>query len=53
MQDEILKVNILSIIAAGFLMLLTGLLLYFFRDIVTKNVRFFLPIPPLGVACVG
>ncbi len=50
MQDEILKVNILSIIAAGFLMLLTGLLLYLFRDVVSRNVRFFLPIPPLGVA---
>jgi hypothetical protein len=31
-------------------MLLTGLLLYIFRDIVSRNVRFFLPVPPLGVA---
>lgn len=50
MNDEMLKVNILSITAAGFLMLLTGLLLYVFRDFVTRNVRFFLPVPPLGVA---
>ncbi len=50
MNDEMLKVNILSITVAGLLMLLTGLLLYVFRDVVTKNVRFFLPIPPLGVA---
>src|SRR5574341_617257 len=50
MQDEMLKVNILSILAAGFLMLLTGLLLYLFKDVVSRNVRFFLPVPPLGVA---
>lgn len=50
MQEEMLKVNILSIIAAGFMMVLTGLLLYVFKDVVSRNVRFFLPIPPLGVA---
>ncbi len=50
MQEEMLKVNILSIIAAGFMMVLTGLLLYIFKDVVSRNVRFFLPIPPLGVA---
>ena len=50
MNDEMLKVNILSITSAGLLMLLTGLLLYVFRDVVTRNVRFFLPVPPLGVA---
>ena len=31
-------------------MLLTGLFLYLFRDFVSQNIRFFLPIPPLGVA---
>ena len=31
-------------------MLLTGILLYLFRDVVTKNLRYFLPVPPLGVA---
>ena len=50
MTDEMLKINILTIIVAGFLMLLTGLFLYFFRGIVSTNIRFFLPIPPLGVA---
>ena len=50
MNDEMLKVNILSITSAGLLMLLTGLLLYVFRDVVSRNVRFFLPVPPLGVA---
>ncbi len=50
MEDEMLKLNILTITVAGVLMLLTGLFLYLFRDIVSNNVRFFLPIPPLGVA---
>jgi len=31
-------------------MLLAGTLLYFFRDEVSNNVRFFMPIPPLIVA---
>ena len=31
MEDEMLKVNILTITASGFLMLLTGLLLYIFK----------------------
>ncbi|MBI5649827.1 MAG: hypothetical protein HZC40_05170 [Chloroflexi bacterium] len=50
MDDEMLKVNILTITVAGFLMLLTGVLLYLFRNSVSENIRFFLPIPPLGVA---
>ncbi|MBI5305691.1 MAG: hypothetical protein HY868_26415 [Chloroflexi bacterium] len=50
MNDEMLKVNILTITVAGFLMLLTGLLLYLFRSTVSENMRFILPIPPLGVA---
>jgi len=50
MEDEMLKVNILTITVAGLLMLLTGLCLLVFRDAVSKDIRFFLPIPPLGVA---
>ena len=50
MNDEMLKVNILTITVAGFLMLLTGVFLYMFRNFVYDNLRFFLPIPPLGVA---
>jgi len=50
MNDEMLKVNILTITIAGLLMMLTGVVLYLFRDIVSINIRFFLPIPPLGVA---
>ncbi len=40
----------LSIAVAGFLMLLTGLFLYLFRNEVSGNVRFVMPIPPLVVA---
>lgn len=50
MENEMLKVNILTITVAGFLMMVTGLLLYLFRNVVSENMRFFLPIPPLGVA---
>src|SRR5262245_17095168 len=50
MDDEMLKVNILTITIAGLLMTLTGVLLFIFRDWITRDIRFFLPIPPLGVA---
>jgi hypothetical protein len=50
MNPDVLKTNILSIVAAGLLLLLTGLVLYFVRDEISENVRFFMPIPPLAVA---
>jgi hypothetical protein len=50
MEDEILKTNILSITVSGLLILITGALFLIFRSVLSKNLRFFLPIPPLGVA---
>lgn len=50
MNEDVLKVNMLAIAVAGFLILLTGVVLYFFRDQVYENVRFFMPLPPIGVA---
>ncbi|MGD2077034.1 MAG: hypothetical protein PVH18_01525 [Chloroflexota bacterium] len=50
MNPEILRINMLSIAVAGFLIMLTGIALYIFRDHIADNLRFFLPIPPLGVA---
>lgn len=50
MNPDVLKTNILAIVAAGLLMLLTGIVLYVFRERVAENVRFFMPIPPLVVA---
>lgn len=50
MKDESFITNILTLSAAGFLILLTGIGLYIFRDTFTRYVRFFLPIPPLAVA---
>jgi hypothetical protein len=50
MDQDVLRTNMLAIAVAGLLMLLTGVLLYIFRDNISDNVRFFLPIPPLGVA---
>ena len=50
MKNDSFITNILTLSAAGFLILLTGVGLYFFRDTFTRYVRFFLPIPPLAVA---
>ena len=49
MSPDLLKTNILAITAAGFLILLTGLGLYLFKDQITGNIRFFMPIPPIAV----
>lgn len=50
MENEILKINILSIAISGLIMLTAGILLYYFKAQLNGNVRFFLPIPPIGVA---
>jgi membrane associated rhomboid family serine protease len=50
MDQEVLKTHLLSITAAGSLIMLFGAILYLFRDEVSGYARFFLPIPPLGVA---
>jgi hypothetical protein len=50
MEIEALKTNLLSIAVAGLLIMLAGVFLYLFRNSITSNVRFFLQIPPLGVA---
>jgi len=50
MNPEVLKTNVLSVAVAGLLMLITGIALYLFRDQISDNIRFFMPIPPLAVA---
>jgi hypothetical protein len=50
MNPDLFKVNTLAIIAAGSLILLTGIALYFFRGQISGSIRFFMPIPPLAVA---
>jgi hypothetical protein len=50
MQEDSTLTNILSITGAGLLILLTGFSFLFFRDFISKNIRYFLPIPPIGVA---
>lgn len=50
MEEDLLKINMITIAASGVLIFLTGLLLYLFRDTVSNNLRYFLPIPPIGVA---
>ncbi len=50
MEQDVLRTNLLSIVGAGFLMLLAGTFLYFYRDNLSANYRFFMPLPPLAVA---
>ncbi|THB78821.1 MAG: hypothetical protein D3926_12120 [Desulfobacteraceae bacterium] len=51
MDNSILKINILAIAISGLLMLLSGVLLYLFKHLLSGDVlRYFLPIPPIGVA---
>jgi hypothetical protein len=50
MQDEIIAVRLMTIASSGLLIFFIGLGLYLFREPVTENIRFFLPIPPIGVA---
>lgn len=50
MEKEILKINLLAIAGSGLLMLLAGIVLYFYKDRIASYLRFFLPIPPIGVA---
>jgi predicted secreted protein len=50
MDKEILKINLIAIAGSGLLMLMAGLFLYLLRGWIQSYLRFFLPIPPLGVA---
>lgn len=50
MKNENFITNILTLTSAGFLIFVTGLLIYFFRDYAAKYIRYFMPIPPLAVA---
>jgi hypothetical protein len=50
MDQNVLKINILAIVGFGLLVTLIGVGLYLFRESISENIRFLLPIPPLGVA---
>ena len=51
MEDELLKINIISIAASGLLILIFGIVLYYFKGSLNNDtIRFFLPIPPIAVA---
>lgn len=50
MSEELLKINLLTILFAGGLLACIGLGLYFGRDGVAPYMRYILPIPPLAVA---
>ena len=50
MQENSNLTNILSIAGAGLLIFLTGISFLVFRDFISRNIRYFLPLPPIGVA---
>ena len=50
LNDNTLITNTLSIVGAGLLILITGILFFIFRESVSKYIRFLMPIPPLAVA---
>ena len=50
MENEVIKTNLLAIAVSGFLTMLAGITLYFFRASIADNIRYLLQIPPLGVA---
>lgn len=50
MEKEIVQINLLAIAITGLIMFFLGLLLYLFKVELFRVVRFFLPIPPIGVA---
>ena len=50
MQENSVLTNILAIAGAGLLIFLTGIGFLAFRDFITRNLRYFLPLPPIGVA---
>jgi hypothetical protein len=50
MENEVIKTNLLAIAVSGFLTMLAGITLYFFRTSIADNIRYLLQIPPLGVA---
>lgn len=50
MQKDLNLTIIILIAGAGLIIFLTGLGFLFFRDFVSKNIRYFLPLPPVSVA---
>ena len=51
MENELLKINIMSIAVSGLLMLAAGIILYLFKDYLScGNIRFVLPLHPIAVA---
>ena len=50
MENEVVKTNLLAIAVSGFLTMLAGMILYYFRGSISTNIRYLLHIPPLGVA---
>jgi hypothetical protein len=49
-KNRMVTINIVAIGVVGLLMLMIGVALYMFQSMITENMRYFLPIPPIAVA---
>ena len=50
MEEDSIIINILSIAGAGLILLITGIVFLFFKDLIDKHIQYFLPVPPIAVA---
>ena len=50
MESNLVKTLILTITVMGIAIVIAGILLVCFKDLVTQHLRYLLPIPPIGVA---
>ena len=50
MKENSTITNILSIAGAGLLIFISGLFFLLFKDFTGRNIRYFLPLPPIAVA---
>lgn len=50
MKEDTTITNILSIAGAGLLILISGLFFLLIKDFTGRNIRYFLPLPPIAVA---
>lgn len=50
MNNMVIKTTILSIIFMGFLISITGIAIYFKKDLLSQYMCYLMPIPPIGVA---
>ena len=49
-EIDLVKTKLLSIAFMGFVIILSGIVLTYFRDFISSHIRYVMPIPPIAVA---